>query len=217
LRPDCHMSPSAEGAWRAWQSGVAGEGPLIVRRSGDRRRAQPDFGHPIDRTSEQHAASPSQTMATKNRQCHQGRVPGAQGLKVSELAMASPRVQPDSGHAFINVSMAEAVGFEPTMPSRACLISSQVQSTTLPCLHGIRRTWLRSRFEQRSASIPADSPALETRAIRRCAATPSAPIIGPCAPAARSHRRFRAAGRGCRPGGRAGFSACAPTPARRRP
>lgn len=32
------------------------------------------------------------------------------------------------------ISLAEAVGFEPTMPLRACLISSQVHSTALPCL-----------------------------------------------------------------------------------
>lgn len=36
--------------------------------------------------------------------------------------------------------LAEAVGFEPTMPLQACLISSQVQSTTLPCLHGIQNS-----------------------------------------------------------------------------
>ncbi len=34
-------------------------------------------------------------------------------------------------------SLAEAVGFEPTMPLQACLISSQVQSTTLPCLRTV--------------------------------------------------------------------------------
>ena len=44
----------------------------------------------------------------------------------------------ETGSALLASVLAEAVGFEPTMPFQACPISSRVQSTTLPCLRGTR-------------------------------------------------------------------------------
>ena len=44
------------------------------------------------------------------------------------------------------VKLAEAVGFEPTMPLRACLISSQVHSTALPCLRNATCASLAARL-----------------------------------------------------------------------
>ena len=66
---------------------------------------------------------------------------------VTAQSTAAWVAQAAAGHlcvatALLLVVLAEAVGFEPTMPLQACLISSQVQSTTLPCLRGIQDSWV---------------------------------------------------------------------------
>lgn len=57
--------------------------------------------------------------------------------------------------ALLSSILAEAVGFEPTMPFQACPISSRVQSTTLPCLRGTQTLRV---AETMQSAFAAESP-----------------------------------------------------------
>ena len=56
------------------------------------------------------------------------------------VATGSPRVPMSPCQLVPSIKVAERKGFEPLSPLRGCLISSQVQSTTLPSLRPTKET-----------------------------------------------------------------------------